>query len=135
LDHPPHEARDALATLFHWIDVGFFSEQRLAYRAWRNICLGLLLRLKPMLQAVPTEQVGALRELGTTSNNMVTTKLAHKFVYKFIVRDELICRNFEVGGIRGKVHIVFVNEKTTSKTRCARQKTKFTARAIQKFVK
>jgi hypothetical protein len=126
VDHPPHEARGGFTTLFHWIDIGFFSEQRLAYGTWRNICFGLPLRLKPMLQAVPTKQVRALRELGSTSDNMVT-KLAHKLVYKFAIRDELICRNFAVGGIRCKVHFVFASENITSETRSAWQKTKLEA--------
>jgi hypothetical protein len=114
LDHPPQEARNAFTTFFHRIDVGVFSERRLAYGAWRNTGFGLLVRLKPVLQAIPTKQVGALRQLRTTSDNMGTANLAHEFVYEFLIRVELITRYLEVGGIRGKVHFAFTNERTTS---------------------
>jgi hypothetical protein len=124
LDHPPQKGRSGFAIFFDRINIGFFPKQRLAYRAWRNTacfalllrCLATLVRLEPMLQAVPTKQVGALRELGTTSHNMDAAKLAHKFIYKFLVCDELICRNFKVCGIRCKVHVVPTNANERSET-------------------
>jgi hypothetical protein len=111
LDHPPQECGGGFASLFDWIDVNFFAEERLAHWAWRNtswyalcLCLAVQGSAEPFLQAIAAKQMRALRELGTTIDNIMA-KLADELVDEALFHDELIRRNFRGGGVHYTVHV------------------------------